>query len=123
MLLSFWNTIKPVIFWNYRRGSWQYDLIVAGILAFIFLTPADSFHDGPRAPRVEQIEAVGPGGEQVFLVTAEALKGVPEAEQDETLLELIEAQVGRTYSLVRTKASRNDEGEVRSYVVYAKPAA
>ena len=27
------------IFWSYERGSWQYDVICAAILAFIFLTP------------------------------------------------------------------------------------
>lgn len=40
--------IKKAIFWSYERGSWQYDLIVLMILAFIFLTPARWFHDRPR---------------------------------------------------------------------------
>lgn len=35
------------LFWSYQRGSWQYDLICAIILAFIFLTPASWFHDRP----------------------------------------------------------------------------
>lgn len=35
------------IFWTYQRGSWQYDIICAVILAFIFLTPAAWFHDRP----------------------------------------------------------------------------
>lgn len=35
------------IFWTYQRGSWQYDIICAVILAFIFLTPASWFHDRP----------------------------------------------------------------------------
>jgi hypothetical protein len=35
------------IFWTYERGSWQYDIICAVILAFIFLTPASWFHDRP----------------------------------------------------------------------------
>lgn len=47
-----WPKIKLVItraiFWSYERGSWQYDVIVAVILAFIFLTPASWFHDRPR---------------------------------------------------------------------------
>lgn len=35
------------IFWTYARGSWQYDVICAVILAFIFLTPAAWYHDQP----------------------------------------------------------------------------
>ncbi len=36
------------VFWAYERGSWQYDVIVLVILAFIFLTPRSWFHDRPR---------------------------------------------------------------------------
>lgn len=46
-----WSRAKLIvsrsIFWSYQRGSWQYDLICAIILAFIFLTPAGWFHDRP----------------------------------------------------------------------------
>ena len=42
-----------VIFWRYRRGSWQYDILCALILAFIFLTPREVF-DG-RAFMDEQV--------------------------------------------------------------------
>jgi len=34
-------------FWSYERGSWQYDLIVLAILAFIFLSPRSWFQDRP----------------------------------------------------------------------------
>ena len=36
--------IGRVLFWRYRRGSWQYDILCALILAFIFLTPKEVFH-------------------------------------------------------------------------------
>lgn len=35
------------IFWAYERGSWQYDVIVLAILAFIFLSPRSWFNDRP----------------------------------------------------------------------------
>jgi hypothetical protein len=35
------------IFWSYQRGSWQYDVIVIVILAFIFLSPRSWFKDRP----------------------------------------------------------------------------
>lgn len=47
-----WEKAKLVatraVFWPYERGSWQYDIICAVILAFIFLTPAAWFHDRPQ---------------------------------------------------------------------------
>lgn len=39
--------ISRAVFWTYERGSWQYDIICAVILAFIFFTPRAWFHDGP----------------------------------------------------------------------------
>ncbi len=35
------------VFWAYKRGSWQYDVIVILILAFIFLSPRSWFNDRP----------------------------------------------------------------------------
>ena len=35
--------VKKIIFWNYGRTTWQYDVLCALILAFIFLTPKSWF--------------------------------------------------------------------------------
>tara|TARA_B100000949_G_C13895958_1_gene290679 strand:- start:250 stop:513 length:264 start_codon:yes stop_codon:yes gene_type:complete len=42
--MKWMGVVGQVIFWGYRRGSWQYDVLCALILAFIFLTPADVFN-------------------------------------------------------------------------------
>ncbi len=34
---------KKVVFWSYSRTTWQYDVLCALILAFIFLTPKSWF--------------------------------------------------------------------------------
>jgi hypothetical protein len=39
--------ILRTVFWAYERGTWQYDLIVLAILAFIFLSPRPWFNDRP----------------------------------------------------------------------------
>jgi hypothetical protein len=39
--------ITRSIFWAYERGTWQYDLIVIAILAFIFFSPRAWFNDRP----------------------------------------------------------------------------
>jgi len=46
-----WEKIKHgivrTVFWTFERGTWQYDLMVLAILAFIFLTPRNWFNDRP----------------------------------------------------------------------------
>jgi len=37
------RTIKKLFFWGYARNTWQYDVLCALILAFIFLTPLNWF--------------------------------------------------------------------------------
>jgi hypothetical protein len=39
--------VSRSIFWAYERGSWQYDVIVIVILAFIFPSPRSWFNDRP----------------------------------------------------------------------------
>ena len=42
--MKVFSVIKKFIFWSYDRGSWQYDVLCAMILAFIFLGPNQIFH-------------------------------------------------------------------------------
>ena len=46
-----WEKIKlgvlHTVYWAYERGTWQYDLMVLAILAFIFLSPRTWFNDRP----------------------------------------------------------------------------
>lgn len=40
------RTLKKLLFWSYGRSTWQYDVLCALILAFIFLTPQSWFPAG-----------------------------------------------------------------------------
>ncbi len=40
-LLVLWRSFL----WTYERGSWQYDLMVLAILAFVWLVPPAWLHD------------------------------------------------------------------------------
>jgi hypothetical protein len=56
------SALKKFLFWSYDRGSWQYDVLCALILAFIFFGPNSVFHsaDGANAaPVFVKIEDVG----------------------------------------------------------------
>jgi hypothetical protein len=37
--------LKRIFFWNYERGTVPYDIVVLAIVAFVFLTPRNWFHD------------------------------------------------------------------------------
>ena len=55
---SVFQAIGRVLFWTYSRGSWQYDIMCALILAFIFLTPKEFFVRPPfqASEQPEKIE-------------------------------------------------------------------
>jgi hypothetical protein len=66
------STLKKTLFWSYERGSWQYDVMVLLILAFIFLAPNRVFHSHRSATadessvtaivvRSDELGAVPPG--------------------------------------------------------------
>jgi hypothetical protein len=37
------DSLKRIVLWDYRRGTWQYDVLCLLIIAFIFLTPKSWF--------------------------------------------------------------------------------
>jgi hypothetical protein len=121
MFGRFWQAIRPAIFWSFRRGSWQYDLIVAGILAFIFLTPKSFFRDQPRTLSVQKIEVLAQGDALLFLVDPKALEGQQPAETTRVLRRLLKQETGRDLEILETRPSANAEGEVTGYLVYARP--
>jgi hypothetical protein len=45
------RAIWHALYWTYERATWQYDLMVIAILAFVWLTPpgwlGDPMADGP----------------------------------------------------------------------------
>lgn len=41
--------IKNIILWSHERGTWQYDVLCALIIATIFLVPSKYFGDRDRA--------------------------------------------------------------------------
>lgn len=66
------NVLKRLILWEYPRMSWQYDVIVAAIVAFVFVTPYYiSFGDRPKAASIAMVR----GG---YWIEPQQLAGVPE---------------------------------------------
>lgn len=50
--------MKNIVFWNYERASWQWDVLCLVILAFIFLTPKEWFDksDGATPTAIQTVK-------------------------------------------------------------------
>ncbi len=122
MLSGIRRLLRPLLLWTYPRGSWQYDVLAVAILMFIFLTPRELFRDQARPPSVQQIEVLSEDpAVEVFLVEPFVIDETPPAEVDEKLRTLLRQRTGRDLSILYTRPSTDDEGEVRAYLVYARP--
>ena len=109
------SSLGRFILWDYRRASWQYDVMVGVILAFIFLTPRDIFRDQPKAASVVMLR----GG---FWIEPQLLMGVPETQ----LLEKATALVNRryqTHTRIGTVEPIYDdaEQEIKGYMAVTQP--
>ncbi len=100
----------------------QYDLIVAAILAFIFLTPREFFGDQPRPPVVRQVQEVGDSrGTMVFWVDPSTVDASTDEERDARLRELIRQRSGLHLEIVSVERSGEPGGDLHAYIVYARP--
>lgn len=111
--------IKRFLLWDYPRAGWQYDVMVALILAFIFLTPREVFRDQPRASNIVRLPAEH--GTNAFWVEPDLLNAVPEAQRGGRAMELLKSRFGKTGTLVRVEPIFDAEKETRGYMIYTRP--
>jgi hypothetical protein len=115
--------LKRFILWDYRRASWQYDVMVGIILVFVLLTPRGWFRDQPRTPHVSSI-AVLPSedGSSVFWVEPESLAGLSKDQQAQKVSHWLKDFTRRKELVVtRVEPIADSEGETKGYMVFAKP--
>ena len=112
---GFSSGLKRFIWWEYKRASWQYDVMVGLILAFIFFTPREWFRDQPRIPRASSI-AMLPGDPGVYWVDAVLLDPVAAAERPAKASHLLKTHI------VRVQAIHDElENEVKGYLAFTRP--
>ncbi len=114
--------LKKFILWEYPRASWQYDVIVAIILAFVFLTPRDWFRDQPRIPHASSISLLpSENGSTVFFVNTQMLAGIAENQRIDTLSrELQKRMSNRRLRVTRVEPILDSEGELQGYMAFAR---
>jgi hypothetical protein len=121
-----WSPIRRVILWDFPRASWQYDIIVAAIVLFIFLTPREWFHDQPKAPHSHEVALLPDRrGMSVFWLSPALVSQVPQnASESERLAKvsaILKTETGKAQNATRLDAIYNSERELTGYMAVAKP--
>ena len=111
------NGIKRSVLWDYPRASWQYDVMVAVILLFIFATPRDWFRDQPRASSVVMLPATR-SGMQAYWIEPGLLDSVPEPQRAARAASLLKTRTQRRVHIVRLDPISDSEQEVRGFIAY-----
>jgi hypothetical protein len=109
--------LKRVLLWDYPRASWQYDVIVAALLLFIFLTPRDWFRDQPRTPQSSAISLL-PGS---YWLEPELLNGVPEDQRPARATQILQARYKKRQTVTQLQPIYNSEQELQGFIVFARP--
>jgi hypothetical protein len=104
-----------LVFWDFPRASWQYDLVVALILIFIFATPADFFKDRLNPANVWPML----GGQ--FFIAPELLKNVPENERVERATKLVNAKFNTHKTISKVEPLTGSEEDIQGFVAVAQP--
>ncbi len=125
MIGRFFTGVKRFILWDYPRATWQYDVMVGLILAFIFLTPRAWFRDQPRVPRASRIVRLQAGhgthGTDVFWIESQLLAAVPEADRPRRAAELLRERAGLNAAKIRLEAVEDSESALTGYLAFTEP--
>jgi len=114
--------LKRFIMWDFPRASWQYDVMVGLILAFIFLTPRERFYDQPRIPHACSITMLPTeNGSTPFYVDPQLLAGITENQRVGKLSEILQRRMSnRRLRVIRVEPILNSEGELQGYLALAR---
>jgi hypothetical protein len=112
------NGLKRFILWDYPRAVWQYDLMVALIVLFIFLTPREWFRDQPRASSIVMVPS---DSGSAFWIEPELLDGVSDAARNSKATSMIQARTGKKRAVTRVEPIFDSEQEIRGYMAFTTP--
>ena len=112
--------MKRFILWDFPRGVWQYDVMVAAILAFIFLTPREIFRDQPRASSVVMLPQENGNG--VFWIEPDLLAGTSEKDRLGKANQLVKQSArGKLHTVRRLEPIFDSENEIKGYMAFTNP--
>jgi len=116
------RTLRGFLLWQYERGTWQYDVMVALILAFVLLTPSRYFHDQPVYGVRLSGDLVRLGANDLgvhYRVSAKLLASY-HADPHKAAQEVLAANLGKPTTITRIQAVRDPGGGVAWYDVWVR---
>jgi hypothetical protein len=114
--------LKRLIFWDFPRGGWQYDIVVLLILAFLFLPPREWFRDQVRIPSASGITMLpSEHGSQILFVDKQLAGPHPEGNISRLTSDLRERSGNRKLTITRVEPIRDTEGELLGYTAFVRP--
>ena len=125
MLRKLGAAIYRGLFWTYERGTWQYDVMVALILAFIFLTPRGWFNDQPAPAGASGVVLLSASDhEKVYQLRAALLDTGLDASAEEAIRSgverILQSYVGKSVHIPQIKPETDARGQVVSYAVWVQ---
>ena len=120
------QVLKSYIYWTDTRGSFQYDVMVTLILAFIFITPwLWDYGDKPRstALNTQPIVIVGDGARGLIVTLPSSDVNVPATSSDsivkKALKKAMEPVLGDSMYVERWELIRDRNGNPQAWKVWA----
>ena len=119
------SAVHRGLFWTYERGTWQYDVMVILILAFIFLTPRSWFGDRPvsLAPSAGIVLLDNDPAQKVYQLRASLLKPEADGSVARSAQRVLEAHTGKSVEVIRVEPAMDARGQVVSYAVWVREQA
>lgn len=126
-----WQGIGKTLFWSYERGTWPYDVMVLGVVLFVFLTPRTWFNDQPNVTLGQasvHVQVVGEdstSGTRTYRINARALTPpTPDPgfvrKTQEFLGKNVDELKGSTFQIKEILPARDSDGTVLYYDVKVK---
>ena len=126
MLRKLGTAIHRGLFWTYDRGTWQYDIMVALILVFIFFTPRAWFQDQPvpPLPTADIVLLLNDPAQKVYQIRASLMELGADGSVDRSAERVLETHTGKSVEVVRVEPGLKDSrGQVISYAVWVREQA
>ena len=123
----FWEKVRigvaRTVLWSYERGTWQYDLMVAAILAFIFLSPRTWFNDRPTLELTDLRHQQGfvemGHGKQGwrYLVDARLVESYSSAKPEDAIQIILSRQLHQPFTVLSVVPITDKNNVVLGYTV------
>jgi hypothetical protein len=128
---TLWRGIKNTVFWSYQRGTWPYDLLVIGIVAFVLLSPRAWFNDRPAVahePASAGVQVLSEDSDQgltmlrldASLLTQPKPDPAFERRAHDFLGKHVDALKGKTFQIKEIRPVRQTDGTTLYYEVVVK---